>query len=59
MPFYGPYEAQAMAQRYAAETGVQPVEFKELVYLADEDRYEEAGRVPPGARVLDPVYSGS
>lgn len=51
VPFYGPYEAQAMAQRYAAETGVQPVEFKELVYLADEDRYEEAGRVPPGARV--------
>ena len=52
VPFYGPYDAQAMAERYAAETGVQPVEFEELVYLADEDRYEEAGRVPPGARVF-------
>ena len=28
------------------------VPFKELVYLADEDRYEEVDRVPPGARVM-------
>ncbi|MFA4964520.1 MAG: sulfate adenylyltransferase [Thermoleophilia bacterium] len=51
-PFYGPYEAQALAERYAAEVGVQPIAFEELVYLADEDRYEEAGKVPPGARVF-------
>ena len=49
--FYGAYEAQAMVEQYAAELGVQPVAFEELVYLADEDRYEEAGKVAPGARV--------
>jgi sulfate adenylyltransferase len=50
MPFYGPYEAQALLEEYANELGVQPVAYKELVYLADEDRYEEADRVPAGAR---------
>jgi sulfate adenylyltransferase len=51
-PFYGPYDAQVLAEKYADEVGVQPIEFEELVYLADEDRYEEAGKVPPGARVF-------
>ena len=31
---------------------MQPIEFEELVYLADEDRYEEAGKVPADARVF-------
>jgi sulfate adenylyltransferase len=52
-PFYGPYEAQLMMQQYAGEIGVQPVEFKELVYLVDEDRYEEKIKVPDGTRILD------
>jgi sulfate adenylyltransferase len=52
VPFYGPYEAQAMLAQYASEIGVQPVEYKELVYLADEDRYEEEGKSPPGARTF-------
>lgn len=51
-PFYGPYEAQLMMEQYSTEVGVKPVEFKELVYLADEDRYEQQDRVPEGARVL-------
>ena len=51
-PFYGAYDAQAMAERYATELGVQPVVFEELVYLADEHRYEEAGKVTPGACVF-------
>jgi len=51
-PFYGPYEAQVMMQQYASELGVQPVEFKELVYLPDEDRYEEQNKVPEGARIF-------
>jgi sulfate adenylyltransferase len=50
-PFYGPYEALEMAEAYAGEVGVQPVGFEELVYLADEDRYEALGSVPPGAHV--------
>lgn len=51
-PFYGPYEAQEMVAQYAEEIGVQPVEFKELVYLPDETRYEEAPKVPENARVF-------
>jgi sulfate adenylyltransferase len=51
-PFYGPYEAQAMLTQYAQEIGVEPVDFKALVYLADEDRYEEADKTPEGARVF-------
>jgi len=52
-PFYGPYEAQAMMSQYGEELGVQPVEFKALVYLADEDRYEEDNKVPEDARVFN------
>jgi sulfate adenylyltransferase len=51
-PFYGPYEAHAMLEQYAGEIGVQPVEFKELVYLKDEERYEEADKIPPKANIL-------
>ncbi len=51
-PFYGPYEAQAMFTQYAQEIGVEPVDFKALVYLADEDRYEEADKAPADARVF-------
>jgi sulfate adenylyltransferase len=51
-PFYGPYEAQAMMAQYAEEIGVEPVEFKELVYLADEERYEESHKIPEGARTF-------
>lgn len=51
-PFYGPYEAQEMLAQYSEEIGVQPVEFKELVYLADEQRYEEQNKIPEGARIF-------
>jgi sulfate adenylyltransferase len=51
-PFYGPYEAQLMLAQYAEEVGVQPVEFKALAYLADDERYEEADKVPEGARIF-------
>ncbi|MEO8032901.1 MAG: bifunctional sulfate adenylyltransferase/adenylylsulfate kinase [Acidobacteriota bacterium] len=48
-PFYGPYDAQELVARFAAEIGVRMVPFDELVYLAGEDRYEESSKVPPGA----------
>jgi sulfate adenylyltransferase len=50
-PFYGPYEAQELLEKYASEIGVKPVPFKELVYLEDEKKYVEAHEVPPEARV--------
>jgi sulfate adenylyltransferase len=51
-PFYGPYEAQMMLSQYSDEIGVQPIEFKELVYLADEERYEEKVKAPDTARIF-------
>jgi len=40
-----------MTAQYGDEIGVKPIEFKELVYLADDDRYEEVHKVPEGARI--------
>ena len=47
-PFYGPYDAQELLQRFESEIGVKMVPFKEMVYLPEEDRYEEQDRVSPG-----------
>ncbi|MGZ7080809.1 MAG: bifunctional sulfate adenylyltransferase/adenylylsulfate kinase [Thermoanaerobaculia bacterium] len=48
-PFYGPYDAQQLVAQHSEETGVKPVPFDEMVYLADEERYEESARIRPGA----------
>ena len=45
-PFYGPYDAQGMAEEHSEELGVKVVPFSELVYLPDEDRYEEVSKIP-------------
>lgn len=52
-PFYGPYDAQELVRRYEEELGVKMVPFRQLVYLPDEDRYEEVSKIPPGARTAD------
>jgi sulfate adenylyltransferase len=49
-PFYGPYDAQELVAAHAAELGVTMLPFQELVYVEDEDRYEESSKVPEGAR---------
>ncbi len=49
-PFYGPYDAQELLQRYSAELGVSMVPFREFVYLPDQERYEEVSRIPSGTR---------
>jgi sulfate adenylyltransferase len=41
-----------MAEHYSPEIGVQTILARELYYLADEDRYVDAGEVPHGAKVL-------
>ncbi len=48
-PFYGPYDAQRLLAEYQQEIGVTPIPFDEMVYLPDENRYEEAHSAP-GAR---------
>lgn len=49
-PFYGPYDAQEMVERYSDEIGVGVVPFQMLVYLPDEDRYEEVSKVSSDTR---------
>ena len=51
-PFFGPYDAQELLSRHEAEIGVKMIPFREMVYLPDGDRYEEADRVPKGTRTL-------
>jgi sulfate adenylyltransferase len=50
--FYGPYDAQELVARFSGEIGVTMRPFEELVYLPDEDRYEETSKVPRGARTM-------
>lgn len=49
-PFYGPYDAQEVVQKYSEELGMKMVPFQALVYLPDEDRYEEISKVPAETR---------
>lgn len=49
-PFYGSYDAQELVERYRGELGVGVIPSEKLVYLPDEQRYEEISRVPAHAR---------
>ncbi len=49
-PFYAPYDAQELVARVQAELGIGLLPFSEMMYLPDEDRYEEVSRVPRSAR---------
>lgn len=49
-PFYGPYDAQELVERYSEEIGVGVVPFSMLVYLPDEERYEEVSKVTKETR---------
>ena len=49
-PFYGPYDAQELVEAYSDEIGVQVVPFRMLVYLPEEERYEEVTKVTDGMK---------
>jgi sulfate adenylyltransferase len=49
-PFYGPYDAQELMQQFSEELGIGMVPFRELVYLPDEERYEEVSNVSAQTR---------
>jgi sulfate adenylyltransferase len=51
-PFYGPYDAQELVERFREELGVGIVPFRELLYLPDEKRYEETSRILPHMQTL-------
>ena len=50
--FYKPYDAQHLLAKFSEEIGVRPVPFSELVYIPDEDRYEEKASIPAGKRTV-------
>jgi sulfate adenylyltransferase len=52
LPFYPPYAAQELVEKFSAELGVKVVPFKEIVYLPDEERYEEIAKLDHGAHML-------
>ena len=51
-PFYGPYDAQALVEQHGAELGIGIIPFKELIYLPEEERYEEISRTKPETPTL-------
>lgn len=50
-PFYGPYDAQELVERFRHELRVEAVPFHELVYLPEEQRYEQVSKIPKEAQV--------
>ncbi|KAA3659919.1 MAG: bifunctional sulfate adenylyltransferase/adenylylsulfate kinase [Chloroflexi bacterium] len=46
-PFYGSYDAQDLVEKFSEEIGVKVVPFRMLVYLPEEERYEEITKVTP------------
>jgi sulfate adenylyltransferase len=52
-PFYSPYAAQEAMAKYADELGMGMVDFKQMVYLPDENRYSPVDEVPAGVKTAD------
>ncbi len=50
-PFYSPYAAQELFAHYSEEIGVKIIPFPDLVYLPDEERFEDVARVPQGSPI--------
>jgi sulfate adenylyltransferase len=49
-PFYGPYDSQENMRKYGPEIGMEMVDFKMMVHLPEEDRYEAVDAVPEGVK---------
>ena len=49
-PFFGPYDSQNLVTQYEDEIGVKVIPFSEMLYLPEEDRYEEASKIPEGTQ---------
>ena len=47
-PFYGPYDAQDIIEKYKDEIDIQMVPFKFLVFLPDQNSYKPIDEVPDG-----------
>jgi sulfate adenylyltransferase len=52
-PFYQPYAAQEAMGQFQDELGMKMVDFKQMVFLPEENRYCPVDEVPPGAKTAD------
>ncbi|MGO4700425.1 bifunctional sulfate adenylyltransferase/adenylylsulfate kinase [Dyella sp. 2RAB6] len=52
-PFYGPFDAQHLLERYQGELGIQVVAFPAMVYAANRDAYVPATEVEADDEVRD------
>lgn len=51
--FYDPYAAQEAMAEHKKEIGMGMVDFKQMVYLPDDDKYAPVDEVPKGVRTAD------
>lgn len=51
-PFYGPYDAQTLVQKYQNDLGIVMVPFQEMVYVSDRAEYVPADKVEAHEKVL-------
>jgi sulfate adenylyltransferase len=52
IPFYDPAAARELLKKHGDEIGVKCLPYEEMVYLADEDRYEQVTAVPANRKVF-------
>lgn len=50
--YYGPYEAQALIEKFQNEIGIRMVPFQEMVYVPAWRRYHAIDQVPEGTETL-------
>lgn len=50
--FYEPFAAQELFSQFESQIGVKMVAFNEMVYLPEEDRYEEINKIENGAKIF-------
>lgn len=50
--FYGPYDAQQLALKYADQIGIKILPFKEMVFVQEDNTYQPIDEVKPGKSVL-------
>lgn len=56
-PFYQPYAARDLVEKFSKETGVKAVSFNELVYVPGSDKYEDSSLI--GAETTTRTISGT
>lgn len=51
-PFYQPNAARELVDKFSEEIGVGVMSFDEMVYLPDENRYEEVGKIQKNTKTI-------